>query len=69
MAACPVNALEVFSSNPVTDAKIYSVINGKSINLDLKSELCGGCGVCIEACPYCVILLSGRGVFPTGNVF
>ncbi|MGA8379477.1 MAG: 4Fe-4S binding protein, partial [Methanoregula sp.] len=25
------------------------------------TELCAGCGVCVEACPYDVIQLSGKG--------
>jgi len=26
----------------------------------VKAELCAGCGVCVEACPYDVIRLKGR---------
>ena len=59
--ACPVDALELHTVDPVTKDKIYAVRNGKSIHLDVKSELCAGCGVCINACPYDVIRLSGRG--------
>ncbi len=64
VAACPVNALEIFTTDPVNADKIYSVRDGKSISLDLKTELCAGCGVCVEACPYHVIFLSGRGLLP-----
>jgi 4Fe-4S ferredoxin len=64
VVACPVNALEIYTIDPVTSEKIYTVRDGKSISLDLKTELCAGCGVCIEACPYRVISLSGRGEFP-----
>jgi 4Fe-4S ferredoxin len=60
VAACPVNALELYSLDPVTDQKIYAVRDGLSINLDLKAELCAGCGVCIEACAMDVIRLSVR---------
>jgi len=64
VAACPVNALEIYTIDPVTKEKIYQVQNGKSISLDLKAELCAGCGVCVDACPYKVIRLAGRGEFP-----
>ena len=61
VVACPVNALELFSLDPVTKEKIYEVQDGIAVNLDFKAELCAGCGVCVEACPYDVISLSGKG--------
>ena len=61
VAACPVNALELFSMDPVTKEKIYVVQDGAAISLDFKDELCAGCGVCVEACPMDVITLSGKG--------
>ena len=61
VVACPVNALELYTRDPVTNEKIYRVINGQSVVLDFKAELCGGCGVCVKACPYSVIRLSGSG--------
>ena len=61
VAACPVNALELHTFNPITREKIYHVMGGKSVVLDFKAELCAGCGVCVEACPYNVIRLSGPG--------
>jgi 4Fe-4S ferredoxin len=61
VVACPVNALELYTFDPVTKEKIYHVKDGKSISLDVKMELCAGCGVCVGACPYKVITLSGRG--------
>ncbi len=61
VAACPVNALELYTLDPVTKEKIYKVKNGISVSLDVNSELCAGCGVCVEACPYDVIRLSGKG--------
>jgi 4Fe-4S ferredoxin len=64
VVACPVNALELYTLDPVTKEKIYSVIDGRSISLDVKAELCAGCGVCVEACPYRVIRLSGKGELP-----
>ena len=57
VVACPVNALELCTVDPVTTDKIYLVQNGKAISLALNKELCAGCGVCVEACPYCVIRL------------
>jgi 4Fe-4S ferredoxin len=61
VAACPVNALELFTLDPVTLEKIYQVQDGNAVSLDVKAELCAGCGVCVEACPYGVISLSGKG--------
>jgi len=61
VVACPVNALELHTLDPVTKDKIYKVKDGKSIDVDFKHELCAGCGVCVTACPYKVITLSGRG--------
>ncbi|HXW99542.1 MAG TPA: 4Fe-4S dicluster domain-containing protein [Methanomicrobiales archaeon] len=60
VVACPVNALEFYSLDPVTREKIYAVRDGLSRNLDLAAELCAGCGVCIEACAMDVISLSVR---------
>ncbi|TLM99956.1 4Fe-4S dicluster domain-containing protein [bacterium] len=59
VVACPVNALELHTVDPVTKDKIYKVKDGKAYSLDFKSELCAGCGVCVEACPYDVIKLVG----------
>ena len=50
-----------FSLDPVTKEKIYVVQDGTAISVDFKSELCAGCGVCVEACPTDVITLTGRG--------
>jgi 4Fe-4S ferredoxin len=61
VVACPVNALELYSTDPVTKEKIYVVQDGVAISLDFKDELCAGCGVCVEACPMDVITLSGKG--------
>lgn len=61
VAACPVDALELHTVDPVTNEKIYTVQDGKSVVLDFKAELCAGCGVCVEACPYDVIQLAGSG--------
>jgi len=60
VVACPVDALELYTVDPVSTDKIYKVKNGKAIVLDFNAELCAGCGVCVEACPYNVIQLSGR---------
>lgn len=62
VVACPVDALELYTLDPVTKEKIYEVRDGCSVNIDIQHELCAGCGVCVEACPYDVISLSGRGV-------
>ena len=62
MVACPVDALELYTVDPVTSEKIYGVRDGKSVVIDFKQELCAGCGVCVEACPYEVITLAGRGM-------
>jgi len=64
VVACPVDAIELYTVDPVTNEKIYQVRNGKSIVLDIREELCAGCGVCIGACPYDVIKLAGRGELP-----
>ncbi|MDD1715204.1 MAG: 4Fe-4S binding protein [Methanoregulaceae archaeon] len=61
VVACPVDALELYTVDPVTNEKIYRVQHGKAMVLDFKSELCAGCGVCVEACPHDVIRLAGRG--------
>ena len=63
VTACPVNALELHTFDPVTKEKIYHVKDGKSISLDIREELCAGCGVCVLACPYDVIRLAGSGEF------
>lgn len=60
VVACPVNALELYTSNPASTEKIYKVINGEALILDIKHELCAGCGICVDACPYDVIQLSGQ---------
>ena len=68
VAACPVDAIELNTVDPVTNEKIYKVKDGKSVILDINSELCAGCGVCIEACPYAVISLRGQGASPAARV-
>jgi len=65
VVACPVDALELYTVDPVTNEKIYQVKDGKSVIIDFKQELCAGCGVCVEACPYDVITLAGRGELPS----
>jgi len=60
VVACPVDALELSTVDPVSTDKIYKVIGGKAIVLDADNELCAGCGICIEACPYDVITLKGH---------
>ncbi|PKL62116.1 4Fe-4S binding protein [Methanoculleus sp.] len=59
VVACPVDALELYTEDPVTKEKIYKVKDGKAVILDFNSELCAGCGVCVQACPYGVIKLGG----------
>jgi len=59
VVACPVDALELHTLDPVSSDKIYTVRDGKSIVLDFKGELCAGCGVCVQACPHDVIRLTG----------
>jgi len=51
VVSCPVNALELYTLDPVTKEKIYRVVNGKSISLDVNMELCAGCGVCVKGLP------------------
>ena len=38
VAACPVDALEMYTVDPVTSEKIYRVQDGKSVIIDIKSE-------------------------------
>jgi len=59
VVACPVDALEFYTVEPVSTDKIYKVKDGKSVVLDFKGELCAGCGVCVQACPHDVIRLAG----------
>ena len=66
VVACPVNALELYTVDPVTKDKIYKVQGGKSLVIDINSELCAGCGVCVEACPHDVIRLAAP--FSTAGV-
>ena len=45
VVACPVNALELGTIDPSSTAateKIYKVINGDAIILDINHELCSG---------------------------
>ena len=44
VVACPVDALELYTQDPATNEKIYHVQDGKSLVLDIKAELCAGCG-------------------------
>ena len=37
VVACPVDALELHTVDPVTIEKIYAVKNGKSVHLDVKA--------------------------------
>ena len=60
-SACPVNALKPKQLTRATKDKIYTVRAGKSISLDVKSELCPDGGVCVWVGPYQVMTLSGRG--------
>ena len=60
VVACPVDAIELYTIDPVTNEKIYQVQDGLSVSIDLKSELCAGCGVCVEACPMDVIRIAVR---------
>ena len=62
VVACPVNALELCTVDPVSTDKIYKVFDGKATCLDVNHALCAGCGVCVEVCPYEVVSL----VAPTG---
>lgn len=66
VVACPVNALELCTVDPVTTDKIYLVQNGKAISLDFNKELCAGCGVCVEVCPYEVVSLVAPKVASAG---
>jgi 4Fe-4S ferredoxin len=61
VVACPVNAIELFTLDPVTKEKIYQVRDGVAVSIDIKEELCAGCGVCVEVCPMDVIRLAGKG--------
>jgi 4Fe-4S ferredoxin len=65
VVACPVDALELYTVDPVSKEKIYQVVDGLSVVIDFKTELCAGCGVCVEACPYDVITLAGSGAART----
>ena len=59
VVACPVDASELHTVDPVSTDKIYNVRDGKSVVLDFRGELCAGCGVCVHACPYSLIRLGG----------
>jgi 4Fe-4S ferredoxin len=58
VVACPVDAIELFTLDPVTSEKIYQVQDGMAVHIDVKSELCAGCGICVEACPMDVIKIA-----------
>jgi len=66
--ACPVDAIELFTIDPVTREKIYQVQDGEAVSIDLNSELCAGCGVCVEACPMDVIKIRVHEEIPPANV-
>ncbi len=64
VVACPVDALELFTVDPVTTGKIYKARHGKSPVPGFKQGLCAGCGGCIEVCPHDAIRLASRGAVP-----
>jgi 4Fe-4S ferredoxin len=68
VAACPVDAIELFTIDPVTSEKIYQVQDGQAVCIDVKSELCAGCGVCVEACPMDVIKIRVHEEMPPAKV-
>jgi 4Fe-4S ferredoxin len=68
VAACPVDAIELFTLDPVTKEKIYQVQDGQAVTIDLNAELCAGCGVCVEACPMDVIKIQVHKEMPPAKV-
>ena len=68
VAACPVDAIELFTIDPVTNEKIYQVQDGLAVSIDIKDELCAGCGVCVEACPMDVIKIRVHEEMPPARV-
>lgn len=62
--ACPVNALEIHTSDRAMRERTHAVRNGQSVCVDLHSGLCSGCGVCILACPRDAISLTGQWMTP-----
>jgi len=59
VVACPVDAQEFHTVDPVSTEKIYTVRDGKSVILDFKCEPDAGCGIGVQACPHDSIRLTG----------
>ena len=59
VVACPVDALETHTVDPVSTEKIYTVRDSKSVIPDFKGELCAGCGVNVHECLHDIIRLTG----------
>ena len=59
VVACPVDALETHTVDPVSTEKIYTVRDGTSVIPNFKGELCAGCGVSVQECLHDIIRLTG----------
>ncbi|MFZ1127778.1 4Fe-4S dicluster domain-containing protein [Methanoregula sp.] len=59
VVACPVDALELHTVNPVSNETIYAVRDGKSMVPGFPGEFRAGCGECVQACLHDGIRLTG----------
>ncbi|MDD1689589.1 MAG: 4Fe-4S binding protein [Methanoregula sp.] len=59
VVACPVDATELHTSEPVNRGRICVVRDGKSVIPGFRGELSRPCGDCVQACPYGVIRIAG----------
>ena len=52
VAACPVDAIELFTIDPVTREKIYQVQDGLAVSIDIKDDSAQGAASASRPAPW-----------------